>query len=144
MRAILVTVLVLGTSCGGETPKMAPPPPVMNPPPMLPPPASDPGPTPAQIAAAMEGCMTFVSTMCGRYADCTDGVQGVPPHAQRIADCKSLVATSIDCGKAVGLAESYLRCIREINESSCTVFYNPQTGELRTPASCMGVILVAQ
>jgi len=122
--------LVLVAACGGDDGAMGPSP--------------DGGqPTAAQIAEAVDKCHTLVSSFCTRFADCSLMWQAPPPErAERITECKQSAATEIDCGKAIGVTADYSRCLREVNEFSCTVLFPqpwpPADGSL--PASCEKVI----
>lgn len=54
------------------------------------------------------------------------------------ADCISAVKTSINCGKAVDVSDDYDRCMKEIDELTCSV------ATTSLPASCHGVIKVEE
>lgn len=75
---------------------------------------------------AMEKCEAFIDAYCEKEASCS--------LFTSMESCESQVRTDLDCGAAVGVSESYDRCLEDIERSSCSTF--------GIPASCEGAILV--
>lgn len=83
-------------------------------------------------------CQALGDSACARRVDCV--APGSPDRAKLIADCKTGVMSTLDCGKAVAVGESYDRCISELASATCVAFTaNPPL----LPASCRQVIKLA-
>ena len=83
----------------------------------------------------VEKCDDLVDVLCDRGVQCVGGSH---------AECVQAVQTSLPCGSARDVTNSYDRCIDQLQESSCNVLFGiDSAGDLvvRLPADCMGVIL---
>lgn len=94
---------------------------------------------PQPSAATTQKCETFMSTWCSRAADCWVALDPSFPRSELIAECTTAFKSGIDCGAAVGVSESFDRCLRDMATMTCTaVTADPPA----LPAACVGAILV--
>jgi len=85
------------------------------------------GPDPAAVSK----CHDLVAVVCARIVTCDSSTSNDA--------CVSAVASSLDCGGAIGVSSSYDRCTSEIGGFDCAVLDGGNT----LPASCDKVIKVA-
>lgn len=91
--------------------------------------------------AAPGKCETFVASLCGRAADCWSAIDPSLPRTELLADCQSSAKTAIDCGAAVGVSDSFDRCLRDLTTATCaSVTADPP----QLPQSCKGAILLPE
>ena len=74
---------------------------------------------------ADEKCERLITQVCEKEASCS--------FFETQESCESDMRTNLDCGAAVGVSESYDRCLDDVDRSSCSTF--------GLPASCERVIL---
>jgi hypothetical protein len=78
----------------------------------------------ADTIVARAGCEQFRSEVCASAADC-----GLGPSLEAC-----LAAPTLDCGRALGLRDSFPQCIEELSFLDCRSWAAPE--------SCLGVVLV--
>ena len=83
---------------------------------------------------ARTSCELLKSTICNRAVECT---RDTDPAAH--TKCEQTIATNVDCGQAVGLSDSFPRCLEELRTFTCAALV-PGGTEFKLPASCLKVI----
>lgn len=90
------------------------------------------GKPPPDHSADVARCNQLVTTICFRVAAC---------GPLTVNDCQVGLRREISCPRAVGIAESFAQCLREVQWRTCAQLADP-AGELALPVSCVGVVLV--
>jgi hypothetical protein len=84
-------------------------------------------------------CHALGDSACARVVDCR--APGASNRAALLADCRTGVMSSLDCGRAVAVDASYDRCMSEVASATCAAWTaNPPL----LPASCHGVIKLSR
>lgn len=91
----------------------------------------DPPPPPGNEAYILK-CDRLISTICQKVVSCSMLTD---------AGCQRELRDGLNCGLAVGVSDSYPRCLSEVQAASCQALAG-LSGELVLPESCIGAVLV--